>query len=431
MKTTLTALCLLFALITDALAQTPPLYLRAGQLLDVVTGELLRDQAIIVEGEMITAVGSASALQVPPGAVEVDLGEATVLPGLIDAHVHLTSNAAIHGYNSLSQSAIREAIFGVSAARDTLAAGFTTVRNVGAGAFGDIALRDAIDAGEVPGPRMLVSGPPLSITGGHCDNNLLPAEYESRADGVADGPWAVRAKVRENLKYGASVIKFCATGGVLSKGTSLGAQQFTLEEMEALVDEAHMAGVKVAAHAHGAAGIKAAIRAGVDSVEHASLLDEEAITLALDRGTNLVMDVYVSDYILESGAEAGMLEESLAKEREVGQLQRDNFRRAHEAGVNIVFGSDAGVYPHGLNGRQFAYMVDYGMTPLAAIQTATVKAADLLGPGVGVGVIAGGAYADIIAVTGNPLEDIRQLETVDFVMKGGEIYVRNIGRLTE
>jgi len=283
-------------------------------------------------------------------------------------------------------------------------------------------LRDAIDNGDVPGPRMRASGPSLGITGGHCDNNLLPHEYGAYSDGVADGPWEVRRKVRDNIKYGADVTKFCATGGVLSKGTSVGLQQYSLEEMVAIVAESHARNRKVAAHAHGAEGIKAAIRAGVDSVEHASLIDDEGIELALQNGTWLVMDVYVSTYILEMGESAGFLPESLAKEREVGQAQRNNFRKAHEAGVNMAFGSDAGVYPHGNNGRQFAYMVENGMSPLEAIRAATINAAELIGWSADVGRLEAGMYADIIAVRGNPLDDVRALEDVRFVMKGGEIH---------
>ncbi len=407
----------------SALAQDRVTVIRAGQLLDVTSGNLLSDQLIVVRNDVIEAVGDASRIRIPNGAIEVDLSAATVLPGLIDAHVHLTSDATVNGYDSLARSSIRDAIYGTYSAGQTLAAGFTTVRNLGASQYGDVALRDGINDGEVAGPRMLVSGPSLGITGGHCDSNLLPAEYDFNAGGVADGPWAVRQKVRENVKYAADVIKFCATGGVMSKGTTLGAQQFTQEEMNAIVDEAHALGLKVAAHGHGTDGIKSAIRAGVDSVEHASILDEEAIQLALENNTTLVMDVYVSDYILETGAEVGMLEESLAKEREVGAIQRESFRRAHEAGVNIVFGSDAGVYPHGLNGRQFARMVEFGMTPLEAIQAATVKAAVLLGLENQAGILSEGAYADLIAVAGDPLDNVAELEAVGFVMKGGEVFL--------
>lgn len=397
------------------------LYIKAGALLNTVTGELTNDQAIIVRGDLIERVGPQSEMSAPSGARIIDLSDATVLPGLIDSHVHLTSSASLNGYASLGRSSIRAALYGVATAKKTLEAGFTTVRNVGASDYGDVALRDAIAEGDFPGPRMLVSGPSLGITGGHCDNNLLPSEFGQRSGGVADGPWGVRQKVRQNVKYGADMIKFCATGGVLSKGTTLGARQYTFEEMQALVDEAHTLGLKVAAHAHGTDGIRTAILAGVDSVEHASILDDEVIQLAIDNGTTFVMDVYVSDYILESGPSIGMLEESLAKEREVGQVQRNSFQRAHEAGVNMAFGSDAGVYPHGQNGRQFAFMVQYGMTSLEAIQAATINAAQLLGVGDQVGQIAPGYYADIIAVEGNPLRSVRELESVDFVMKGGQV----------
>jgi imidazolonepropionase-like amidohydrolase len=269
---------------------------------------------------------------------------------------------------------------------------------------------------------MRVSGPALGITGGHCDSNLLPPRYKDRAQGVADGPWAVRAKVREVIKYGADLIKFCATGGVLSKGTSVGGQQYTLTEMQALVDEAHQHDRKVTAHAHGAEGIRTAIIAGVDSIEHGSMIDDEGIRLAKESGTFLVMDIYNDTFILEYGAQVGMLPESLEKERIVGQLQRDNFRKAFEAGVRMAFGSDGGVYPHGDNGKQFHYMVEYGMTPMQAIQAATVHAAELIGWPDTVGAIEQGRFADIIAVDGNPLDDVTLLEDVRFVMKGGKVY---------
>lgn len=404
-------------------AQDEVKVIRAGQLLDVTNGRMLSDQLIVVRNNVIEAVGDANRINIPSGAIEIDLSNSTILPGLIDAHVHLTSDASVNGYDSLSRSSIRNALYGTYSAGLTLRSGFTTVRNVGAVAYGDVALRDSIVDGEVAGPRMIVAGQSLGITGGHCDNNLLPAEYDFNAGGVADGPWALRQKVRENNKYSADLIKFCATGGVMSKGTSLGAQQFTQQEMNAIVDEAHTLGMKVAAHAHGTNGIQAAIRAGVDSVEHASILDDETIRLALEYETALVMDIYVSDYILESGTEVGMLEESLAKEREVGQVQRESFQRAHAAGVNIVFGSDAGVYPHGLNGRQFSKMVEFGMSPMQAIQAATLKAAALLGLENQVGTLNEGAYADLIAVQGNPLENVSLLENIGFVMKDGEVFL--------
>jgi imidazolonepropionase-like amidohydrolase len=403
--------------------------IRAGKLVDVVAGKVLADQTILVTGERISAVGPSAQVAVPAGAQLIDLSRATVLPGLIDAHTHLTSDPNLSGYKSLGVSDMRAAMYGVHAARLTVEAGFTTVRNVGASGFGDVALRDAINDGDVLGPRMRVSGYPLGIQGGHCDNNLLPSEYHFTEAGVADGPWAARTKVREMVKYGADVIKMCASGGVLSKGDSPGAQQYTLEEMKAIVDEAHKLGRKVAAHAHGASSIRDAILAGVDSVEHASLIDEEGIKLARERGTYLVMDIYNDDFILNEGAKAGMLPESLEKERALGQLQRDNFRKAFRGGDKMAFGTDSGVYPHGDNAKQFFYMVKYGMTPMQAIQAATINGADLLGWKDSVGSLAAGKYADIIAVNGDPLADPAELTRVSFVMKGGAV-VKNQGTAT-
>ena len=397
-------------------------YIRAGQLVDVVDGRLRSNQTIVIRGDRIERVGNATAIDIPNGANVIDLSNYTILPGLIDMHVHLTGDPDAQGYANLATSVPRNALFGAANGRRTMNAGFTTVRNVGAGGYADVALRDAINNGDVAGPRMRVAAHALGITGGHCDNNLLPAEYGARSGGIADGPWEIKKKIRENAKYGADVTKFCATGGVLSKGTTVGAQQYSLEEMVAIVTESHQRDRKVAAHAHGTEGIIAAIQAGVDSVEHASMIDDEGIRLAKANGTFLVMDVYVDTYILEMGEAAGFLPESLEKERIVGQTQRDNFQKAHEAGVRMAFGTDAGVYPHGNNGKQFAYMVQYGMTPMEAIQAATVNAAELLGWPGDVGAIESGRYADIIAVRGNPLDDIRELEDVRFVMKGGEVY---------
>ncbi len=411
------------SLATAATAQTPDTqYVRAGAVIDVVNGELVTDQGIVVRYGRIESIGPAASLPVPAGAVVIDLSAATVLPGLIDLHTHLTADGETHGYAALAVSLMRSALTGVRQAARTLDAGFTTVRNVGAGGFTDVALRDAINAGDIVGPRMLVSGPALGITGGHCDMNLLPPEFDFVGEGVADGPWAIRKRIRENAKYGVDVIKFCATGGVLSKGTTVGGLQYTFEEMQAIVDEAHKFGFVVAAHAHGTEGIKLAIQAGVDSIEHASMLDDEAIELAVEHGTALSMDVYVSDYILTSGEEAGILPESLDKERQVGRVQRESFRRAHGAGVRIVFGTDAGVYPHGSNGRQFAYMVEWGMTPIQAIQAATIHAAKLLKRDGEFGSLAVGRSADLIAVADNPLDNVRALESVGFVMKQGSVY---------
>jgi imidazolonepropionase-like amidohydrolase len=408
----------------DARAQsvaTPSVVIKAARMIDTERGTTVNDGVLVISGERIVAFGPAAAVSIPGGARVLDLGQATVLPGLIDAHVHLTSNPELGGYRQFGLSAIRAALFGAYAARATLGVGFTTVRNLNADGYGDVALRDAINADEVPGPRMLVSGPALGITGGHCDDNWLTQDIPHRSGGVADGPWAARAKVREIVKYGADVIKICATGGVTSKGDQPGAEQYTLEEMQAIVEEAHKLGRRVAAHAHGAQGIKDAIRAGVDTVEHASLVDDEGIRLARERGTWFVMDIYNDDYILQHGAESGLLPESIAKERALGQQQRDNFHRALMAGVKLAFGTDAGNYPHGDNARQFYYMVKYGMTPMQAIQAATISAARAIGWEDRVGSLTPGKYADVIAVADDPLKDVTALTHVSFVMKGGQV----------
>ena len=399
--------------------------IKAGQLIDTEAGRVLDDQMILIEGDMIKTIGSEAQIEkldLPDNIKRIDLSDHTVLPGLMDSHVHLVGNAALHGYNRLKQSTPSAAIYGVYNAKKTLMAGFTTVRNLGAPGYADVDLMQAVNDGVVPGPNIIPAGPSIGITGGHCDNNLLPYEAEVTGQGVADGPWAVRRKVRENNKYGAKVIKFCGTGGVLSKGTKIGAQQFSFEEMKAIVDEAKLLGLKVAVHAHGEQGITTAIRAGVDSVEHASFISDEALRLAKRNGTYVSMDIYVSDYILSQGEAAGILEESLAKERIVGQKQRERFQAAVNAGVNIAYGTDAGVYTHGLNGRQMAYMVKWGLSPMEAIQAATINNATLFGVEETSGSLVQGKAADIIAVKGNPLEDIAELEDVDFVMKGGDVF---------
>jgi imidazolonepropionase-like amidohydrolase len=417
-----TLFVLLACLFVASFAHGAPGAVRCGKLLDVRAGRMLSDQVIVFdESGAIAAVGAAGSTKLPAGVAAIDLSAETCLPGLIDVHTHITSDPSASGYQGLGISAPREAVTGVKNARITLRAGFTTIRNVGAGSFTDVAVRDGINDGEIEGPRMLVSGPPLGITGGHCDNNLLPYEFHFKDQGVADGPWAARAKVREVIKYGADVIKICASGGVLSKGDLPGTPQYSLEEMQAIAEEAHKLGRKVAAHAHGTQSIKDTIRAGIDSIEHSSLIDDEGIALAKQHGTYLDFDIYNDDYILQEGAKAGMLAESIEKEKKIGRLQRENFQHAFQAGTKMAFATDAGVYPHGDNAKQFAKMVEFGMKPIDAIQAATINAADLLGWAGKVGAIETGHYADIIAVSGDPLTDVRTLESVKFVMKGGVV----------
>jgi len=396
-------------------------YIKAGSLFDSRSGRVSRDAVIVVEDDRIVAVGGSD-IAIPDGAEIIDLSSSFVLPGLMDMHTHVIGNLDNYFFARYFQSPHRATIGGVVNVERTLMAGFTTIRNVGAGDYADVALRNAINAGEIPGPRMAVSGPGLGITGGHCDSNSLNSSFEERGDGVSDGPWAVREQVRKNVKYGADLTKFCATGGVFSKGTKVGMTQYTLEEMQAIVDESHTHDRKVAAHAHGNEGIKRAIVAGVDSIEHASFLDREAIQMGIDRGTYFALDIYNTEYTLEQGAANGVPEENINKEREVGTRQRESFTLAVEMGAKVVFATDSGVYPHGDNGKQFARAVRFGMTPTQAIQSATSVTADLLGWEDRVGEIAPGMYADIIAVNGNPLDDIAELEDVDFVMKGGVVY---------
>jgi imidazolonepropionase-like amidohydrolase len=399
----------------------PTIALKAAHLVDVRAGRVLDQQTVIIAGDRIEKVGPSAEVSIPPGARVIDLGPATLLPGLIDCHVHLTSDPENAGFRSLGISVPRQALTGAKNARLTLEAGFTTVRNVGAAGYADLALRDAVNAGDVPGPRILASGPALGITGGHCDENLLAPELHYHAEGVADGLSAVITKVRENIKYGADLIKFCASGGVFSKGDLPGSEQYSPAEMAALVAEAHRLGRKVAAHAHGTQAIIDAANAGVDSVEHGSLIDDEGIAALKQHGTYLVGDIYNDDFILGLGKQYGFTDEMLAKERLVGQRQREGFRKAVQAGVKIAFGTDAGVYPHGWNARQFAIMVKFGLTPLAAIQAATLHAADLLGWSDRVGTIEPGKFADLIAVQGDPTRDVTVLEHVKFVMKGGQV----------
>ena len=400
-----------------------PVVLHAGHVLDVKTGRLLSDQTVVIVDRKIVSVGASADTKAPADAVRIELPTATILPGLIDAHTHLTMDPRF-GYEELGLSLPRETLIGAKNARLTLQAGFTTVRNVGASGYTDVALRDSINAGDVPGPRMLVSGPPLSITGGHCDNNLLPYEYHATSDGVADGIAAVQHKVRENIKYGSDLIKVCATGGVLSKGDDPQASQYTLEEMKAIVADAHRLGRKVAAHAHGAQGILWASEAGVDSIEHGSYIDDAGIAEMKKNGTYLVPTLYLADWFMENAERNHVPDFLLGKAKAVMPAARKNIAHAFASGVKVAFGTDAAVYPHGLNAHEFAVMVKLGLTPLQAIQAATLNAADLLGWPGKVGSLDPGAWADIVAVDGDPLKDVTILEHVKFVMKGGEV-VRN------
>ncbi len=351
-------------LCTYGIAQTARhVAVHAGHVLDVKTGKLLADQTIVIEDGKITSVSGTEA-KVPADAVRIDLPNATVLPGLIDAHTHLTMDPKF-GYERLATSLPRETLTGAKNARLTLLAGFTTARNVGARGYTDVALRDAINAGEVPGPRLLVSGPPLSITGGHCDNNMLPYEYHATSDGVADGIAEVQHKVRENIKYGADLIKVCATGGVLSLGDNPQHSQYTLEEMKAIVADAHRLGRKVAAHAHGAEGIRWAAEAGVDSVEHGSYIDDAGIAAMKEHGTYLVPTLYLGDWMIDNAGLTHLPPPLLAKAQEVIPAARKNIAHAFASGVKVAFGTDAAVYPHGLNAHEFAVMVQAGAHAVA------------------------------------------------------------------
>ena len=403
----------------STVALTNEVILAPDNILDVRSGKLVQAQIHIKDG-LIKSI--AKKIDSKANIEVINLKGITLVPGLMDAHVHLIGNNELNGYQSMSESSQMATLYGVKNAKSTLMAGFTTVRNVGAGEFADVALRDAIKRGVVEGPTMLVSGPTLSISGGHGDNNLLPytSDIKTKKHNIVDSPWEGRKAVRLNRKYGANLIKFTATGGVMSKNTDVNARQFTYEEMQAMIDEAHSHGMKVAAHAHGLEGIRTAIRAGVDSVEHSSYIDEATVKLAIDNGTYLSMDIYVSDYILGEGAKKGILEESLAKERVVGKLQRQNFKIAHSLGALMVFGTDAGIYDHGDNANQFKYMVKWGMSPLEAIQAATINTTDLFGL-TNTGEIKENFAADIIGVKGNPLKDISILEDVVFVMKSGKV----------
>ncbi len=400
---------------TPALAETS--YVTAGRMLDVESGRYVQNPLITIIDGKIAAVESGGTA--PAGANVRDLAGMTILPGLIDMHVHLDGRPEYGGYSGLQFTDRFWTVLGVVNAGKMLKAGFTSVRNLGADDYNVVGIDQAIEEGWLQGPRIVNAAHALGATGGHCDSTFLPPSFDSKSPAVGDGPAELRKRVREQRKYGAEVIKACATGGVFSRNTAPGVQQLTLEELTAIAEEAHFWGLKAAAHAHGAAGIKAAIRAGFDTIEHASYIDDEGIALARQRGTFLSMDVFNTEYTLSKGAENGVLEENLAKERALSQVQRDNFRKAHKAGAKMVFGSDAGVMPHEDVGGQFRVMVEYGMTPIEAIRAATINAADALGQSGEVGILKAGAWADLIALNGDPLADVGELADVDFVMKGG------------
>lgn len=406
----------------DSTGQT---VITAARYVDVLTGKTIDYPAIFVGPDgRITGVADARTVKWGANVKHIDLGDKTLLPGLIDMHVHLDGPADIGGYNGLEFTDSFWGMTAVKNAHDMLDAGFTTVRNVGSSDRNDIGLKQAIEAGYAVGPRIVPAGYALGATGGHCDSTFFPPSFEkedAKKEGIGDTPDELRYQVRRQRKYGAEVIKVCATGGVFSRNTEPGQLQVSEVELRAIADEAHQWGLRVAAHAHGAAGIRAAINAGIDTIEHASLVDDEGIRLAVARKQPVwfSMDIYNTEYTQAEGAKNGVLEDNLRKDREIAQAQRDNFRKAHKAGVRMVFGSDAGVMPHGQVGKQFRVMVEYGMTPIEAIQAATRNAAQALNREKDVGAIAVGRYADIIAVDGDPLTDVRQLEDVDAVVKGG------------
>lgn len=392
----------------------------AARMIDVVGGKMVdRPQVTIVDGR-IAAVGHIGDA-VPRDARKIDLGARTILPGLIDMHVHLTADPTLSGYQGLEYTDNFWTVVGVANAKKTVEAGFTTVRNVGSGNYDDVALKQGIEHGYIPGPRIVPATYAIGATGGHCDSTEFPPSVTIPSPQIGDTPDQDRALVRKLRKYGAEVIKVCMTGGVLSKTDSVGAQQLSFAEIKAIVDEAHMLGMKVAVHAHGTDGINDALRAGVDTIEHASLADALSFKLAKEHGAWFDMDIYDDDYILAEGAKNGVFAESLAKEKMIGRKQRETFRTAHAAGVKMLFGTDGGVYPNGFNARQFATMVEWGMTPMESIQAATKSAAEALGKTADVGAIETGRYGDIIAVDGDPLSDVTLLQKVSFVMKGGEV----------
>ena len=400
----------------------------ADRYLDVVSGKMVEHPAIFIGDDgRITAVADARTVRWGSDVRHIDLAGRTLVPGLIDMHVHLDSNTTMGPYEELQNTDQFNTVLGVGHARAMLDAGFTTVRNLGSSNYSDVAYKQVIEANLMAGPRIIPAAYSLGATGGHCDSNFLPPSMAVKDPGVGDGAQALRALVRQQRKFGAEVIKVCATGGVFSRNTEPGQQQLSEDELRAIADEAHQWGLRVAAHAHGADGIKAAIRAGIDTIEHASLVDAEGIRLAVQRPRPVwfAMDIYNTEYTQAEGARNGILPDNLRKDREIAQIQRDNFRAAHRAGVRMVFASDAGVMPHGQVAKQFQTMVTYGMTPLQAIQAATRNAAQALGREKDVGAIAVGRFGDLVAVAGDPLHNVRLLEAPAAVVKGGQLVARS------
>ena len=410
--------CLLVALAVALAPQASAarLVVQADRMLDVEAGRVVPDAVVVVEDGRIAAVNPED---LPDGAEIVDLGDRTLLPGLIDSHTHLAYQLEPgFVYMAVEDTAADYAYRAAANARKTLEAGFTTVRDVGSAHFVDVALSHAVEKGLVPGPHVIPSGHALGVTGGHCDTTgFAPGVAERGPDtGIADGPWELVEAARYQIKHGARWIKVCATAGVLSFEGPVGAQQLSFEELEAIVGEASRHGVKVAAHAHGTAGIEAAVRAGVASIEHGSMLSDEVIQLMKERGTYLVPTTYLADAIDLDTLPAPIR----AKAEEILPVAKESIRKAIAAGVPIAYGTDAAVYPHGDNAKELAALVERGMSPLAALRSATQGAADLLDLE-DRGVIAEGQRADLIAVPGNPLEDLSVVERVGFVMLGGEV----------
>jgi len=428
MKCFVISICsLLWAL--SVLAQNRPegkanvIAIKAGRLVDVVNGKVLERQVILVEGEKIKTVGAEGSVTIPANATVIDLADAAVLPGFIDCHTHITAQIENYLDDTFRKSPIDVAVAAHIFAKRTLEAGFTACRDVGSGEFIDVALKKAIHAGKIVGPRLFVAGHGLSVTGGHGDlSGFSPYLRFEGFDGVVDGVDEIRRKVRWNIKYGADVIKFTATAGVLSEEESVGAPQFSAEETKAIVEEATRWGKKVAAHAHGAEGIKMAIQAGVASIEHGSLLDDEGVALMKRHGTYLVPTVYVGEAVEKFGKQWNLPEKLLEKARMINARKREGYRKAIQAGVKIAYGTDAGVFPHGMNAADFRLLVELGMMPMQAIQSATTVAAELLGQSDKLGSIQPGKYADLVAVKADPLKDLTVLENIPWVMKGGVVY---------